>query len=141
MEDEERADVRVASPASPIQYAALPKSLSGTQGDFLIMNEIATQLFIEGEFVPGSDGKTFRAMDPSCNRALAEVAEASLSDVDRAARAARKAFDGGWRTALPHVRAGFLRKIAAGIHANLETIARVETQNVGKPIGDSRWEV
>jgi betaine-aldehyde dehydrogenase len=99
-----------------------------------------TQLFLEGEFVAGVEGKTFTAFDPSCNRALAEVAEASVADVDRAAQSARRAFDAGWKTALPHVRAGFLRKIADGIKANLDGIARIETQNVGKPIGDSRWE-
>lgn len=105
------------------------------------MSAMKTDLFIEGRFRSGSEGKTFQVSDPSVNEKLADVAEASLADVQSAVAAARKAFESGWGTAKPKERAGFLRKIADGIRANLEHLAVLESKNVGKPIGDSRWEV
>lgn len=105
------------------------------------MSAMKTDLFVEGRFRPGSEGKTFNVFDPSVNEKLADVAEASLADVQSAVAAARKAFESGWGTAKPKERAAFLRKIADGIRADLEHLAVLESRNVGKPIGDSRWEV
>jgi betaine-aldehyde dehydrogenase len=102
---------------------------------------MTVKLFINGEFVLGSEGKTFKAMEPSCNKVLDEVAEASLADVSRMVDSAGSAYENGWRQSKPGDRAAFLRKIAEGIRKNLEDISRIESRNVGKPIQDSRWEV
>jgi len=105
------------------------------------MSDLATRLLIDGELREGSEGKTFKVIDPANNGLLTAVSEASVGDVGKAAEAARRAYLGGWGTLLPKEKAAFLRRIADAISANLEELSRIETQNVGKPIGDSRWEV
>ena len=106
------------------------------------MFEIKSELFIDGQFQPGSQGESFEVIDPSNNELLVQVAQASFEDVDAAAKGARKAFDeGGWGTAHPKERAHFLRKIAEGVRRDSQEIATLESRNVGKPIVDSQWEV
>ena len=51
-------------------------------------------LFIDGDFVPARDSRYFKTINPADNKVIAEVAEASEPDVDRAVKAARKAFKG-----------------------------------------------
>ncbi|MCB9769535.1 MAG: aldehyde dehydrogenase [Candidatus Omnitrophica bacterium] len=106
------------------------------------MSEINRGLFINGAFRDGSEGKTLDVLNPANNQLLASVAVASIEDVNQAVEGARAAFDqGGWGVAKPKERARFLRRIADGIRKNLEDLAALESKNVGKPIGDSRWEV
>lgn len=102
---------------------------------------MAAKLFIDGEFVEGSGGKAFNVIEPHNNQLLEQVSEAAVGDVDRMAQAAERAYRSGWGKSKPAERAGFLRKVADGIKANLEEISRIEARNVGKPIGDARWEV
>ncbi len=99
------------------------------------------KLFLNGEFTEGTSGKAFDVMEPSCNKRLDQVHEASVEDVNQSVEAAEKAYRESWRKTKPAERAAFLRKFAEGIRANLEEISRIESRNVGKPIGDSRWEV
>ena len=49
-------------------------------------------LFINGEWVDAEDGKTFVTTNPATGEKLAECADASAADVDRAVKAARAAF-------------------------------------------------
>ena len=63
-----------------------------------------------------------------------------MEEVDRAVAAARAAFP-AWRAVKPADRARLLRRLAALTEEHLEELARLETANVGKPLGDSRWEV
>ncbi len=102
---------------------------------------MAAKLYIDGEFMEGSGGKTFNVIEPHNNQVLEEVCEASVADVDRMVQAAEKAYRGGWGKTKPAERAAYLRKVADGIRAKLEDISRIEARNVGKPIGDARWEV
>ncbi|GMV66529.1 MAG: phenylacetaldehyde dehydrogenase [Candidatus Hinthialibacteria bacterium] len=99
------------------------------------------KLFLNGEFTEGTSGKAFDVMEPSCNKRLDQVHEASVEDVNQSVEAAEKAYRESWRKTKPAERAAILRKFAEGIRANLEEISRIESRNVGKPIGDSRWEV
>ncbi len=54
-----------------------------------------TQLFIDGKWQDAASGKTFPTIDPATEEVIADVAEGDAADVDRAAKAARKAFDSG----------------------------------------------
>ncbi len=99
------------------------------------------KLFIDGDFQEGSEGKVFNVIEPHNNQLLEQVCEASVSDVERMVQSAEKAFRGGWGKTKPAERAAYLRKVADGIRTKLEEISRVEARNVGKPIGDARWEV
>ena len=54
------------------------------------------KMFIDGEWVDSDTKKTFKTLNPENNKPWAEVPEASATDVDRAVKAAQKAFEGEW---------------------------------------------
>ena len=54
-----------------------------------------TQCFIDGRWQDAASGKTFATVNPATEEEIAQVAEGDFADVDRAARAARRAFDDG----------------------------------------------
>ena len=79
-------------------------------------------------------------VNPATEEAIAEVPEATAEDADRAVEAARRAFP-AWRAVAPGDRVRLLRRLAAAVEEHGGELARLETQNVGKPIADSRGEV
>ncbi|MEU4572258.1 aldehyde dehydrogenase family protein [Nonomuraea sp. ATR24] len=93
-------------------------------------------LFIDGEFVDGS-GPSFKTVNPATEEKLAEVATASADDVDRAVRAARKAFD-GWSALPGSERAKYLFRIARIVQERARELAVLESLDNGKPIRESR---
>lgn len=98
-----------------------------------------TQLFIDGKWVPSSSGKTFETINPATEEVIARVAEGSTADIDKAVKAARKAFESGpWPKMKASEREGILRRIAELIRKNQEELARLETLDSGKPIQNSR---
>ena len=101
-----------------------------------------TRLFIDGAFVDALDGATFTVVSPLDEMPYAEVAKAGIADVDRAAQAARKAFDAGkWSGLSPTSRGVHLRRIADAIRADAKAIAEVETRSGGKTLANSLNEV
>jgi aldehyde dehydrogenase (NAD+) len=117
--------------ASAFEYAPAPESRS--------VVDIAPSygLFIDGEFTEAADGKVFKTVSPSSEEVLSEVAQADEADVDRAVRAARKAF-AGW-SALPGAeRAKYLFRIARIIQERSRELAVLETLDNGKPIRETR---
>ena len=79
-------------------------------------------------------------VNPATEEAIAEVPEATAEAADRAVEAARQAFP-AWRAVAPGDRVRLMRRLAAAVEEHGEELARLETQNVGKPIADSRGEV
>ncbi|MEU6464418.1 MULTISPECIES: aldehyde dehydrogenase family protein [unclassified Streptomyces] len=117
--------------ASAFEYAPAPESRS--------VVDIAPSygLFIDGEFTDATGGKVFKTVSPSTEEVLSEVAEASEEDVDRAVKAARKAFE-KW-SALPGAeRAKYLFRIARIIQERSRELAVLETLDNGKPIKETR---
>lgn len=94
-------------------------------------------LLINGQFVDAEGGKTFATTNPATGEKLAECAEASPADVDRAVKAARAAFP-AWSKTSPAQRAALLNKIADLIDENAEWLATVETMDNGKPIRETK---
>ncbi|MFF4221097.1 aldehyde dehydrogenase family protein [Streptomyces nondiastaticus] len=94
-------------------------------------------LFIDGEFAKATGGKVFKTISPSTEEVLSEVAQGSAEDVDRAVKAARKAFE-KW-SALPGAeRAKYLFRIARIIQERSRELAVLETLDNGKPIKETR---
>ena len=57
------------------------------------------KMFIDGKWVAAASGKTFPVYNPATGEVMAQVAEGDREDIDRAVKAARKAFeDGPWST-------------------------------------------
>lgn len=94
------------------------------------------KLFIGGKWVDAVEGTTFKAYNPSNGELLATCADAGKEDVDRAVKAAWKAFE-SWKNTSVNERATMLLKIADLIDANTEKIAMVETLDNGKPIRET----
>lgn len=94
------------------------------------------QLFIGGQWVDSTDGKTFKSYCPADGRELATCAEATREDVDRAVESAWKAFE-SWKNTTVAERAAVLNKIADIIDENKELLAMVETLDNGKPLRET----
>ena len=98
-----------------------------------------TQCLIGGKWVDAASGKTFPTYNPATEELIAEVAEGDAEDLDRAVRAARKAFDSGpWRRTDARDRGRLLYRLADLIEENFDELAALETLDNGKPISDSR---
>jgi acyl-CoA reductase-like NAD-dependent aldehyde dehydrogenase len=97
------------------------------------------RMLIDGKWVDAASGKTFETPNPATGAVLARVAEGDAEDIDRAVRAARRAFDDGkWARWSPTERERLLLKIADLIERNGEELAQLETLDNGKPLAESR---
>jgi aldehyde dehydrogenase (NAD+) len=102
--------------------------------------DLATQLLIGGKFQDARSGKTFATINPATEEILAHVAEADAADVDSAVNAARTAFNrNSWSGMQARERSKLLWKVGDLIMQNADELARLETLDNGKPIGESRY--
>ena len=90
------------------------------------------KMFIGGEWVDSDTKKTFETLNPENNKPWAVVPEASAKDVDKAVKAAQKAFESEWPKLLPRDRGNFLRAIGNKLRENAELLGKVETIDTGK---------
>lgn len=95
------------------------------------MQNIHTQLLINGKFVKG-EGASISVLNPATGAEIAQVAEASLTQIKAATNAAANAFK-TWKKTTPRDRATMLLKLADAIEADAEAFAELESQNCGKP--------
>jgi len=98
------------------------------------------KLFIGGEWVDSASGKTFETRSPANGALLATCASADSEDVDRAVKAAWRAFD-GWKRVSPQQRGEILLEIARRIDENAQRLGMVETLDNGKPLRESLTSV
>jgi betaine-aldehyde dehydrogenase len=99
------------------------------------------RMYINGEFVAAKDGKTFEVFDPATEAPIATVPAAGSADIDRAAKAAKKAFYGGWKATSAQERGRILLRLAERIRARKDELAELETLNSGKPIVESEFDM
>lgn len=94
--------------------------------------------FINGAYVAAVSGKVFTKTSPIDGRVIASVADCDGADVDLAVAAARASFeDGRWRNLLPAEKKRIMLRFAELIRNDVETLALLETLDVGKVIGNS----
>ncbi|KAH2348335.1 hypothetical protein KXW91_004255 [Aspergillus fumigatus] len=98
-------------------------------------------LFINNEFVPGVEGKTFETINPHDEKPIVAVHEATEKDVDIAVEAARKAFKGVWRDIIPAERGRLLTRLADLLERDLDTIAAIEALDNGKAFQIAKGDV
>ncbi|HJV06026.1 MAG TPA: aldehyde dehydrogenase [Chromobacteriaceae bacterium] len=100
--------------------------------------QIEGRAFINGEYVPASNGNLFSCINPANGEKLAEIAWCSEEDVNHAVKVARQAFESGqWSELAPRARGEILKRFAALIRQHGDELALLETLDMGKPIGDS----
>lgn len=101
-----------------------------------------SQLFIGGKFVDPASDEYFSVTSPIDGSDLCSVAIADASDVDRAVRAARDAFESGvWSGLAPAERKAVLMRLGDLIGAHAEELGAIVTLDTGKPIGRAISEV
>jgi aldehyde dehydrogenase (NAD+) len=113
------------------EYAPAPESIDH------IKIQPRYGLFIGGRMVDGHSKKHFPTINPATEKKLAEVVEADEVDVDRAVKAASKAFE-SWAGLAPARRARYLFRISRLLQERSRELAVVETMDGGKPIKESR---
>jgi phenylacetaldehyde dehydrogenase len=92
------------------------------------------QLFINGQWCDAASGKTFETPNPATGETLARVAEGGAEDIDRAVRAARRAFeDGPWGRMTPSERGRIIWRIGDLILQHADELAQLEALDNGKP--------
>ncbi len=99
------------------------------------------RMLIDGEWVEAGDGGSFESINPATGGAWAVVPEATAGDVDRAVKAAHRAFSQGeWARALPTQRGRYLRTLADLLAEKSEELGRIETVDTGKMLKETRWQ-
>ena len=83
---------------------------------------------------------TLTVLNPATEEPIAELEQAGVEEADEAVARARAAFP-AWRAVSPEDRARLLRRLATLVEEHAEELARIESQNVGKPISGARGEV
>src|SRR5947208_5305070 len=91
------------------------------------------QMFVGGEWVDSTAEERLPVVNPATGEVIAEIPRGSEEDVDRAVKAAQKAFDEVWFDTTPGERQALMLKLAAAIDEHAEEIGRIESENVGKP--------
>jgi betaine-aldehyde dehydrogenase len=96
-------------------------------------------MFIEGEWVTSSSGRSFDVFNPATEKPIATVAEGTVRDARAAIDAARRAFDRGlWSGLTPAERARTIWKLSDLVEGHADRIARLESMNVGKTLKYAR---
>lgn len=100
------------------------------------------RLYIDGTWMEGTDKKTFPLINPATGEHLAEVCEVAPQDVAAAIQAAKKSFfeTREWRDMDVQQRSDIILKIADGLAARRDELARVETMDMGKPLRESECD-
>ena len=116
---------------TPFEYAPAPESRA-------VVNIASSYgLFIGGEFTDGTGG-SLKSINPATEEVLSEIAIASDADVDRAVKAARRAYTRVWSKTSGAERAKYLFRIARLVQERSRELAVLETLDNGKPIKESR---
>lgn len=95
-------------------------------------------LFIGGKFVKPHSGKYFDTINPATGEVIASIAQADETDVDKAVKAARKAYNDVWKNLSGKERSKYLFRIARLIQDRAREFAVIETLDAGKAIRESR---
>jgi 5-carboxymethyl-2-hydroxymuconic-semialdehyde dehydrogenase len=111
----------------------LDKTIARAEGFLKRFGERPVAHLIDGKADAGS-GETFETLSPIDNTVIAEVARGGAEEIDRAAKAATKAFRTGWSRTTGDERRKLLHKIADAIEARADEIALTECIDTGQPI-------
>jgi betaine-aldehyde dehydrogenase len=95
--------------------------------------------FVGGEFKPAREGATLNIVNPSTGEAYATSPLSGPADVDHAMRAARTAFETGWRDTTPSERMGYLLRMADAIEQNAERLVEISGDHPGEAQEPPAW--
>ena len=119
-----------------LPYGVAPEAATPAL-DWIAEHDGKFGLFINGKFRDPHSKEYFDTNNPSTNKKLARIAQASKKDIDDAVKAARKAYP-EWSKTPGHIRARYLYAIARQIQKHSRLFAVLETMDNGKPIRETR---
>jgi len=97
------------------------------------------KMFINNQWVDSASGKTFPTYNPATGEVLAKVAEGDREDINRAVKAARKAFESGpWADMTASERGRLIWKLGDLLEERTEEFAQIESLDNGKPLAVAR---
>ena len=103
---------------------------------------VAYQMYIDGAWCDADEGKRFNSSNPATEEVWATFPEATAADVDRAVRAAHRAFsEGPWSRMSATQRGKLLQRIAREIETMGDELAVAETTDTGKLLRETRWQM
>jgi aldehyde dehydrogenase (NAD+) len=103
-----------------------------------ILERSVQPLLIGGEWLPAASGAYFDSFNPATGEVIARLAAGDASDVDRAVKAARQAFEGEWSRWKPYDRQRLLLRVHDVIERNFEELSLLETLDMGAPLQRTR---
>lgn len=107
------------------------------QTEMALAHLLRDEVFVAGHWRRGA-GDVIESVNPATGEIFARLHAATVEDVDAAVRAGEvAAHESGWRSALPHHRAGVLRRIGDSIEAHAEEISALQTLDTGKTRGET----
>jgi len=116
----------------------MSRSLSKTHHE-TAMTYPNTQLFINGQWRDAADGRTLAVFNPANGKEIGRVSHAGKADLDAALEAAQKGFE-TWRDMTAAERSKIMRKAAGYMRERAGDIARMLTQEQGKPLAEAKGE-
>ena len=101
------------------------------------------QNFIDGKWLDAQDGERFDVFDPATGEVIATAPDSKVADAELAVTAARRTFDEGkwWPETTPRERGRILLRAAEIVRREHERLARMESLDSGKTIGDAREDI
>jgi phenylacetaldehyde dehydrogenase len=97
------------------------------------------KMLIGGDWVDSASGKTFDVYNPATGEVLAQVAEGSSEDIDRAVKTARSVFDAQtWSSMKPNERGRIIHRLGDLVLENADELAMLESLDNGKPLAVAR---
>ncbi len=101
-----------------------------------------TRLLIDNRWVDPVKGGHFDTLNPATGTSIAQVAEGTAADVDKAVKAARRALESGpWATMDAADRGKLMFDLADLVEKNADALAALESLNCGKTITDSVGDI
>lgn len=126
------------SPNSKLDFASLWEYDPAPESSANLEIKDKYDLFIGGKFQKPSKGRYFKSVNPSSTKEITQFAEATQKDVDKAVKAARKAFNGEWSKISAKSRGKYIYRIARMLQERAREFAIAESIDGGKPIRESR---
>ena len=126
------------SPVKPLDFNTKWGYAPAPEGTEHIRIDDRYGLFIQGKFVAPAEGRYFNTINPATEKKISTVAEATATDVDKAVRSARQAYDKVWSKMPGAERGKYLYRIARIIQEKARELAVIESIDGGKPIRESR---